>query len=169
VDVVPEFLFHYRCRADGRLLKLTRGWADVFPFNQRLLRQFFMPIERLPAGENAALWTALVSFKHAGDQLWQQQQRSTALHEQHDRQREANAELARQLEDVRQQLGRVERERDWWQHGYEALVRHQQQLRYLLVDKLNNQARKLAPVHRVSKQMVLFGWEALQRFRRKAG
>ena len=56
IGVVPEYLFYYRHRESG--FSRSTNW---FANHQRVLRQFAQ-MEKLPPGEAAVLWTALLGF-----------------------------------------------------------------------------------------------------------
>jgi GT2 family glycosyltransferase len=62
LDVIPECLFYYRVRSDGRRLAMNRGRTDQYRLTQQLLRSCFLKEKAPPAREQAELWTALVSF-----------------------------------------------------------------------------------------------------------
>jgi O-antigen biosynthesis protein len=64
LDVVPEYLFDYRVRGDGRVLTMNRGRHDQYAHTVGLLRRCFLRAGPLPEAELAALWTALVSFRY---------------------------------------------------------------------------------------------------------
>jgi glycosyltransferase involved in cell wall biosynthesis len=68
VEVLPEPLFYYRLRPDGRTARLNRGRHDEYVQTQRLLQRYFLS-SSLPSGVDAvSLWQALVSFKDISDQ-----------------------------------------------------------------------------------------------------
>jgi glycosyltransferase involved in cell wall biosynthesis len=69
VGVVPDHLFYYRHRPGG-FSRVT----DAHRNHQRVLRQFFR-VERLPAAERAALWTALLGFQRRAERLAERQRR----------------------------------------------------------------------------------------------
>lgn len=63
VDVVPDHLFQYRHR-DAGFSRVTNGFAN----HQRVLRQFER-CDRLPPGEAAVLWSALLGFQQENERL----------------------------------------------------------------------------------------------------
>jgi glycosyltransferase involved in cell wall biosynthesis len=66
IDVVPEYLFYYRHLESG-FSRTTSGYAN----HKRVLRQF----TRLPRGEEAILWEALVGFQRRIEQLGARERR----------------------------------------------------------------------------------------------
>ncbi|HXD87238.1 MAG TPA: glycosyltransferase family A protein [Urbifossiella sp.] len=67
IGVVPDYLFYYRHR-DAGFSRSTNWFAN----HQRVLRQF-THMERLPPGESAVLWTALLGFQQQAMQLAEKQ------------------------------------------------------------------------------------------------
>jgi hypothetical protein len=63
IGVVPDHLFYYRHREAG-FSRVTNWFAN----HQRVLRQFTNQ-DRLPPGEAAVLWTALLGFQQYAGQL----------------------------------------------------------------------------------------------------
>jgi glycosyltransferase involved in cell wall biosynthesis len=63
LDVLPEFLFHYRLRGDSRMGTMNRHAEDEYANTQGLIARCFPP-DRPPAPRDLAdLWRALVSFR----------------------------------------------------------------------------------------------------------
>jgi glycosyltransferase involved in cell wall biosynthesis len=63
IDVIPECLFYYRERGEGRHLAMNRGEDDRYLLLQHLLRTAFVGAA-IPCSLDAAqLWTALLSYK----------------------------------------------------------------------------------------------------------
>jgi GT2 family glycosyltransferase len=67
IGVVPDYLFYYRHR-DAGFSRSTNWFAN----HQRVLRQF-THLERLPPGESAVLWTALLGFQQQAMHLAEKQ------------------------------------------------------------------------------------------------
>jgi hypothetical protein len=59
-DVLPEYLFYYRRRRDGMSAVMTAAGADLFPFAQRMLTNFFVRPKTQAEVEPDLLWSALV-------------------------------------------------------------------------------------------------------------
>jgi glycosyltransferase involved in cell wall biosynthesis len=67
LGVIPQPLFYYRHRTDGRSMAMTRQWTDDYPFVQRILKRFYVPLKGLPAAEARSLWSALASYVASND------------------------------------------------------------------------------------------------------
>jgi glycosyltransferase involved in cell wall biosynthesis len=63
LDVIPEWLFYYRVRGEGRRVSMEGGRDDKYRLTQHLLRACFLEADAPPPLDRAELWTALVSFR----------------------------------------------------------------------------------------------------------
>lgn len=169
VGVIPEPLFYYRCRDEGRLLAMTRGWTDTYRLNQRLLQRFYLPRQPLTDDERATLWNLLVSFKFGYARWvqeqwqlrqahWHLEQANRQLAAERDWEREANARLRQQLAEAASQVDALSRERA-------ALAERLGRLRHRVADGIHRRVQALPPVHR----LALLGRRAYQLLRRRAG
>jgi glycosyltransferase involved in cell wall biosynthesis len=63
IDVIPECLFYYRVRGEGRHRAMNRDEDDRYRLFQHLLRTAFVDAPLPSALDRAQLWSAILSFK----------------------------------------------------------------------------------------------------------
>lgn len=143
VDVLPEFLFYYRVRGDGRLNVLTRHRSGTYPYQHRLLRLHQATSDRLTAAEREELLLGLVSFQKGYERL---------SHE--------NVRLQNELECLRQVLHHLQQ----LNRNAEARLRS---ARYRLADQVNARLKLFPQARQAVQSVVSYGVRALRQAYRK--
>ncbi|MBV9124129.1 MAG: glycosyltransferase, partial [Planctomycetes bacterium] len=146
-DVVPEYLFAYRCG-----VRSTAGLGEDLRNHRRALLKHFR-VDLLPLAEATGLWDLVITTSRRLAQVNRQaagpeSQTGSDLYHRVQHLERVNEELHREIQRLR------------------GLPAPAPAFRYRLADHLNNTMKKAAPLHYLAKQSCWLAWRAAQQARR---